>query len=250
MIKVSNVFHKVGDKLILRDVSVDIPRNGITALIGPNGAGKSTVLSLIARLEPLQSGRIDVDDLEVGRCPDRQLAQKLSILPQIPDQPLRLTVRELVGFGRYPYHRGRPTSEDETQVDRALSVLGIDNLAHRHMDTLSGGQRQRAQIAMIFAQDTDYVLLDEPLNNLDLAGTRTLLAALHDMAGAHGKTIVIVVHDINIASRHADWIIAMKNGEVAREGSPENIIDQTLVREVFGAAPSVVEIDGRQLILP
>lgn len=250
MIKITDVSHRIAGKSILKDVSVEIPRHGITALIGPNGAGKSSLLSLIARLVPLQAGAVHVDDLQLGMCPDRELAQKLSILPQMPDQPPRLTVRELVSFGRYPYHQGCPTEGDDVQVDRALAVLDIRDLADRQMDTLSGGQRQRAQIAMIFAQDTDYVLLDEPLNNLDLAGTRTLLSVLRDMADTYGKTIVIVVHDINIAAQCSDRVVAMKGGRIIRSGPPKKVIDQDLIRDVFETDARLVEVDGVQMVLP
>lgn len=249
MIKVENVAYRIGGKPILTDVSVTVPQGGLTALIGPNGAGKSTLLSLIARLEPLQRGAIHVDDLQVGKCSDRDVAQRLSILPQMADQPPRLTVRELVSFVRYPYHRGRPGPADHAQVDCALAVLGITTLADRPLDSLSGGQRQRAQIAMIFAQDTDYVLLDEPLNNLDLAGSRTLMAVLRDFAKTHGKTVALVVHDINIAARYADQIIAMEDGCIARTGPPHNVIDTALIRDVFGTDALLVQVGADRIAL-
>jgi iron complex transport system ATP-binding protein len=249
MIRIENLSYAIEGKEILRDITLDVPRSGFTALIGPNGAGKSTFLSLIARLEPLQTGSIHIDDLQIGQCSDRDLAQRLSILPQVPDQPPRLAVRELVGFGRYPYNRGRPTSDDGAKVDHALSVLGITDLAQRSLDTLSGGQRQRAQIAMIFAQDADYVLLDEPLNNLDLAGTRTLLVILRNLAEQHGKTVVMVVHDINIASRYADRIIAMKEGRIVRQGAPDEVIDKALLHDVFATDAMVLSSDFGQVVL-
>jgi iron complex transport system ATP-binding protein len=249
MIRIGNVSYSIEGKQILRDITLDIPRGGLTALIGPNGAGKSTLLSLIARLEPLQTGTIHVDDLQIGLCSDRALAQRLSILPQSPDQPPRLTVRELVGFGRYPYHRGRPTHDDNAKVDHALLVLGITDLAHRSLDSLSGGQRQRVQIAMIFAQDTDYVLLDEPLNNLDLAGTRTLLNILRDLAESHSKTVVLVVHDINIASRYADRIVAIREGSVVRQGTPDETIDQVLLNDVFSTAAEILSSNYGPVVL-
>lgn len=249
MIKVRNLSYEVGGHPILSDISVDIPRNGITALIGPNGAGKSTLLSVIARLERLQSGTIHIDHLQIGQCSDRELAQHLSILPQMPDQPLRLTVRELVNFGRYPYHRGHPTSADHAKVSEAIGVLGIEDLAERSLDTLSGGQRQRAQIAMIFAQDTDYMLLDEPLNNLDLAGSRRLMRILKGLSEEHGKTVVIVIHDINIAARYAGQIIAMKAGRIVRDGPPSETIDAALIRDVFETDADFIANDGAPIVL-
>lgn len=249
MIKIENLSHQIGGHPILTGITAEVPSSGITALIGPNGAGKSTLLSLIARLDRIQSGTIYVDDMQVGQCSDRALAQRLSILPQMPEQPLRLTVRELVNFGRYPYNRGRPGAADIAKVNEAIAVLGMERLAERALDTLSGGQRQRAQIAMIFAQDTDYVLLDEPLNNLDLAGNRRLMGILRRLSDEHGKTIVIVVHDINIASRYADLILAMKDGQVVRWGHPSKVIDRSLVRGVFDTDAELVEHDGGPIVL-
>lgn len=249
MIKIENLSHQIGGTPILSDITTEVPCTGITALIGPNGAGKSTLLSLIARLERIQSGTVHVDDLQIGQCSDRKLAQRLSILPQIPDQPLRLTVRELVNFGRYPYHGGRPGPADRAKVNEAMAVLGIEDLADRSLETLSGGQRQRAQIAMIFAQDTTYMLLDEPLNNLDLAGSRTLMRILKGLRDNHGKTIVIVVHDINIATRYADRIIALKGGQIIREGAPAQVIDTALIRDVFETDADVLDMEGGPIVL-
>lgn len=165
MISIRNLSYQIAGSVILNDISLDLPKGKISALIGPNGAGKSTLLSLIARLEKLQSGSVTVGDLAVGACSNRELAKHLSILPQMPDQVTRLTVRDLVSFGRYPYHQGRPKDEDDAAVEHALALFGLADFAQRSVDELSGGQRQRAQIAMTFAQDTEYMLLDEPLNN-------------------------------------------------------------------------------------
>lgn len=249
MISIQGVSYEIGGTQILRNVTTQIARGGITALIGPNGAGKSTLLSLIARLQPLQSGTIQVDALEIGACSDRVLAQHLSILPQMADHTPRLTVRELVSFGRYPYNRGRPTADDDAKVMQALEVFGLSALKDRSLDTLSGGQKQRAQIAMIFAQDTDYVLLDEPLNNLDIAAARSLMQTLQRMCADHQKTIVIVLHDINVASRYADHVIAMQNGCVMRQGCPAEIVDAALLHEVFGTDAPVVAVDDTNLVL-
>ncbi|MDO6589848.1 ABC transporter ATP-binding protein [Loktanella sp. D2R18] len=249
MISIQGVSHAIGDKRILNDVTTQIAQGGITALIGPNGAGKSTLLSLIARLEPLQTGRIHVDALEIGACSDQVLAQHLSILPQMADHTPRLTVKELVGFGRYPYNRGRPTAQDDAKVAQALGMFGLNLFADRTLDTLSGGQKQRAHIAMIFAQDTDYVLLDEPLNNLDIAAGRSLMKTLQRMCEDHRKTIVIVLHDINVASRYADQIIAMRDGSVITQGRPAEIVDSALVQDVFETDAPVVTVEGTNLVL-
>ncbi|MBI1495514.1 iron ABC transporter ATP-binding protein [Halocynthiibacter styelae] len=249
MISIRNLSYQIGESQILTDVSVDIPHGKITALVGPNGAGKSSLLSLIARLVPRQTGSIDVGDLTIGECSNRDLAKRLSILPQMPDLLPRLSVQELVSFGRYPYHQGRPGPEDDEYVSHALEVFGLTELASRSVDELSGGQRQRAQIAMTFAQDTDYMLLDEPLNNLDIAASRSLMALLRDLAETHGKTIVIVLHDINYASRYADWLIAMADGRICVKGTPLDTVTPSLLRDVFNTDASIQNIDGLPVVI-
>ena len=249
MIAIENVSHRLAGKDILSGISLDIPRGGVTALIGPNGAGKSTLLSIVARLEPLQTGRIAVDDLVVGACSNRDLAQKLAILPQSAEVTPRLTVEELVAFGRYPYSRGRPTREDRAKVAETLALFELGALATRPLDTLSGGQRQRAQVALTFAQDTDYMLLDEPLNNLDIAASRALMRLLRDVSDKHGKTIVIVLHDINYASRYADRLVVMKSGQIAAAGAPQEIVTTDMIAEVFETQVRVEAVDGVPWVL-
>lgn len=224
MISIRGVSHRYGDKVILENVDLNIAPGGVTALVGANGAGKSTLLNLVARLMPLQRGRITVDGLDVGKVPGRDLARKLAILPQTQEVAPRLTVTELVGFGRYPHHHGRPRPEDRAMIDRAIETLGLTAIATRPLDSLSGGQRQRAFVAMIFAQDTEYVLLDEPLNNLDIAASRSLLKVLRMLAEAHGRTVVIVLHDMNYASAYADQMVTMIDGRISKCGSPREIL--------------------------
>ena len=238
MIEISGVSYRIGGARILDGINLTLPKGGISALIGPNGAGKSTLLSLIARLMPHQTGTITVDNLVVGACPNNTFARKLAILPQASDAAPLLSVRELVGFGRYPYHKGRPTAEDHAKVERALATFGLTDLAARRLDTLSGGQRQRAQVAMTYAQDTDYILLDEPLNNLDIAASRSLMRVLRDLAASHGRTIVIVLHDINYAAAYADLIVAMKGGRIVATGTPDDIVTD----------PKIHRIDGKVII--
>ena len=248
MITISKLSHSVGPARILSDISVQLPKGKITALIGPNGAGKSTLLSLISRLMPIQSGTIQVDDLIVGHCADKLLAKTLSILPQESAVAPRLTVRELVGFGRYPHHNGRPGHDDLSWVERALEIFTLTDLADRPLDTLSGGQRKRAHVAMTFVQDTGYMLLDEPLNNLDIAASRSLMALLRKLARAHGRTIVIVLHDINYASAYADHIVTLKDGRLGPMGSPDQVIDSALLDSVFDTDATVHRVDGLPLV--
>ncbi|MEP2920862.1 MAG: ATP-binding cassette domain-containing protein [Sulfitobacter sp.] len=248
MIEISDVSYRIGGAQILNGINLALPKGGISALIGPNGAGKSTLLSLVARLMPLQSGQVTVDDLTVGACANNTLARKLAILPQASDAAPLLSVHELVSFGRYPYHKGRPTAQDHAKVEQALATFGLMDLAARRLDTLSGGQRQRAQVAMTFAQDTDYILLDEPLNNLDIAASRSLMRVLRDLAAAHDRTIVIVLHDINYAAAYADLIVAMKEGKVVASGAPDDIVTEEVLKDVFGTDPKVHRIDGKVMI--
>lgn len=248
MIKIADLSYSIAGTAILSQINLDLPKGCVTALIGPNGAGKSTLLSLIARLMPLQEGQIRVDDLTIGACANDMLARKLAILPQASDAAPLLTVRELVGFGRYPNHKGRPTAEDEIKVTEALETFELTPLAERRLDTLSGGQRQRAQVAMTFAQETDYILLDEPLNNLDIAASRSLMGVLRGLAQNHGRTIVIVLHDINYAAAYADHIVAMKAGKIAAMGAPDVIVTEDLVKSVFGTNSKVHRVGGKVMV--
>ncbi|MDE4134505.1 ATP-binding cassette domain-containing protein [Phaeobacter sp. QD34_3] len=249
MIDVQGVSYRIGSAQILRNVSLQLRRGGVIALAGPNGAGKSTLLSLVARLQSLQSGRIAVDDLEIGACDDRALARKLAILPQHVNASSRLTVRDLVGFGRYPHHRGRPDAQDRARVEEALQLFDLMPFAQRHLETLSGGQRQRAFVAMAYVQDTDFLLLDEPLNNLDLAASRALMAQLRDLADSKGRTVVIVLHDINYATAYADRIVVMKGGAVVADGAPREVVTEAMLRSVFETEARVEIAAGRPVVL-
>lgn len=248
MISISGLNHKIAGQTILHDIGLTLPKGQVTALVGPNGAGKSTLLSLIARLTPIQQGRIMVDDLVVGDCANNVLARKLAILPQSSEISLRLSVRELVRFGRYPYHQGRPTEEDLAKVETAINTFALQDQAERPLTTLSGGQRQRALIAMTYAQETDYILLDEPLNNLDIAASRSLMALLRELARTHGRTIVIVLHDINYAAAYADHIVTLKNGRLGPMGPPMSVVTDQLLHQIFETDARVIVQDGQPLV--
>ncbi|RFZ87690.1 ATP-binding cassette domain-containing protein [Shinella sp. WSJ-2] len=249
MIRINNVSFKHRATPILHDVSLDIAKGGVVALIGPNGAGKSTLLSLVARLQALQTGTISVDGLPVDTTPGRDLAKVLAILRQDTTVASRLRVRELVGFGRFPHGRDRLTDEDHAIVDAAMAQFDLTDLSDRFIETLSGGQRQRALVAMAFAQGTDYLLLDEPLNNLDMYYSRALMRSLRSVADAGGKTVVIVLHDINQASAHADRIVAMKDGRIVADGTPADILTPDRLEAVFGFRMRVETIAGKPFAL-
>lgn len=244
MIKIDRVSLTLGGAPILTDISLMIPKGGVTALVGPNGAGKSSLLSLIARLQPLHSGTITVDGLPVATTPGPVLARVLAILRQETGLVSRLTVRDLVGFGRFPHNRGRLTAADQATIAEALAQFDLTGLADRQLETLSGGQRQRAFVAMVFCQGTDYLLLDEPLNNLDMFYGRQMMQLLRRIADSHGRTILIVVHDINYAAAYADRIIAMKAGRLIADGPPVAILTPDRLEAIFGYRMGVATLDG------
>ena len=233
MIDLSGVTKRYGPNTVVDSVSLTIPGGGVTALVGPNGAGKSTLLSMIGRLLPMDEGEIRVDGLDVSRTAGDVLAKKLSILRQENQVAVRLTVKELVEFGRFPYSRGRLTAEEGRHVEEALDFLELAAFSGRPIDRLSGGQRQRAFIAMVLCQDTDYVLLDEPLNNLDMRHASQTMGLIRRLATELNKTIVIVLHDVNFASYHADRVVAMKEGAIVADGPPREIITGPSMAEIF-----------------
>lgn len=212
MIEINQISKSYQDTKVLDNITTTIKNSGITSIIGPNGAGKSTLLSIIGRLLMADSGHVKVNELDVVKTPSDKLATYLSVLRQENQFASRLTVEELVGFGRYPYTKGRLTLDDKKKIDESLEFLNLSNLRHRYLDELSGGQRQRAYVAMVLCQDTEYVLLDEPLNNLDMKHAVIMMKLLRRAADELGKTIILVIHDINFASVYSDHIIAMRAG--------------------------------------
>jgi len=237
MIVIENVSKTYGagrdQTRVVDGVSLTIAAGGLTAIIGPNGAGKSTLLAIIARLLAMDAGTVSIDGLDVTKTPSDVLARRLAILRQ--DNPLssRLTVHDLVSFGRYPYSQGRLTLADKAHIDRALAYLQLEPLAGRFLDELSGGQRQRAFVAMVLCQDTDYVLLDEPLNSLDMKHASGMMKTLARAAKELGKTVVLVLHDINFAAWYADHIIAMRDGKVCASGGVDEIIQTEMLRQIY-----------------
>ena len=249
MISIQNVSHGIGGQTILDNVSLDIPQGGITALIGPNGAGKSTLLSFMARLQPLKHGKITCGGLDVTATPTAELAKTLSILTQENNIVSRISVRDLLMFGRYPYHQGRPSENDKAIVENALASFQLQTFAERYLTELSGGQRQRAMIAMVFCQQTDYVLLDEPLNNLDMYYARNLMQLLRRLTDEHSRTTVVVLHDINQAAAYADHVVAMKGGRVAMTRHPNDVFTAANIRELFDMDVDVLDYKGRKLVV-
>ncbi len=249
MIEIKNVSYQIGKQTILDDVSLNIPQNGITALIGANGAGKSSLLSFMARLRPLTSGSIAYNGRDLATTPTAEVAKMLSILTQENSIHSRISVRDLLLFGRYPYHQGRPTDEDKQIVEQAIVQFQLEPLAHRYLTELSGGQRQRALIAMVFCQSTEYVLLDEPLNNLDMYYARNLMQLLRELTHEHQRTTVVVLHDINQAAAYADHVVAMQKGKVKFAGSPEEVFTVENIKVLFDMDVDVLDYKGKKLIV-
>jgi len=249
VIVTSSITKAYGDAIVVDDVTVTIPACGITSIVGPNGAGKSTFLSMVSRLLSMDKGTVTVDGLDVTKTPSDQLARRLSILRQDNHLSSRLTVRDLVSFGRYPYSKGRPTAEDKAHVDRAIDYLNLVPLADRYLDELSGGQRQRAFVAMVLCQDTDYVLLDEPLNNLDMKHARAMMKILRSAATELGKTVVLVLHDINFAGWYSDNIVALRDGKLLVSGPVDSVIREDVLRDIFDTDIQVEEVKGRRICL-
>lgn len=249
MIVTRNLTKAYGDARVVRDVSISIPRGGVTSIIGPNGAGKSTLLGLISRLRPPTSGSAHVDELDVTTAPSAVLARRLSILRQDNHIVARLTVRDLVAFGRFPHSQGRLTQDDNKRIDEAIDYLELTPLSDRFLDEMSGGQRQRAFVAMVLCQDTDYVLMDEPLNNLDMRHATGMMKLVRRIADELGKTFVLVLHDINFASIYSDHIVAMRGGNVVRQGPPSEILQGPVLNQIFEVDIPVHEIDGRRIAL-
>ncbi|WP_278237038.1 ATP-binding cassette domain-containing protein [Isoptericola sp. AK164] len=240
---------RYGRTVVVDDVSLELPAGGVVSIIGPNGAGKSTLLGMVSRLLPVDAGRVVVDGDDIARTPGDVMARRLGVLRQDNHLAVRLTVRELVTFGRYPHSKGRTTAEDRRHVDAALEYLDLTGLAGRFLDEMSGGQRQRAFVAMVLAQDTDYVLLDEPLNNLDMVHARAMMRLARRAADDLGKTVVTVLHDINFAAAWSDRVVAMKDGRVAAHGTPAEIMRPDVLGAVFDMDVAVHEIDGRPIAL-
>ena len=240
MISLTGVRKQYSSEVAIGPVDIRIPGGGVTALVGPNGAGKSTLLTMIGRLLDIDEGSIEIAGLDVARTHSKDLAKVVSILRQENHFVTRLTVRQLVGFGRFPYSKGRLTAEDEEIISRSIDFLDLTELEGRYLDQLSGGQRQRAYVAMVLCQETDYVLLDEPLNNLDMRHSVTMMRQLRRAAVELGRTIVIVLHDINFAGHYADRICALKDGRLAYFGTPDEIMRDEVLSDVFETPVQVI----------
>ncbi|MDH4658827.1 ATP-binding cassette domain-containing protein [Corynebacterium pyruviciproducens] len=241
MITLEKVKKVYGSETEIGPVSLDIPTGGITALVGPNGAGKSTLLTMIGRLLGMDEGTITVGNLDVSTAKSADLARVLSVLRQENHFITRLTVRQLVGFGRFPYNKGWLTKKDDEIISNYISFFELEDLQNRYLDELSGGQRQRAYVAMVLAQETDHVLLDEPLNNLDIAHSVQMMSLLRRAADEFGRIIVVVLHDLNFAAQYADVICAVKDGRIFAHGEVEDVMRNDILTELFNTPITVID---------
>lgn len=242
------------ERAVVEDLDLAVPDGKVTVIVGANGCGKSTLLRGLARLLKPVSGAVLLDGRSIHHRPSREVAQTLGLLPQNPVAPEGLTVVDLVGRGRHPHHGPlrRWSTADDAAVARALELTDTLDLAHRPVDELSGGQRQRVWIAMSLAQETDLLLLDEPTTYLDLAHQVEILDLLLDLNAARGATVVMVLHDLNMAGRYADRLVALREGRVVAAGSPSEVVTPQLVRDVFGLESQVIDdpVSHTPLVVP
>ncbi|CDJ98864.1 iron-enterobactin transporter subunit; ATP-binding component of ABC superfamily [Microbacterium sp. C448] len=243
-----------GDREVVHDLDLSIPSGQITAIVGANGCGKSTVLRALARLLKPRSGAVLLDGEEIHRLPSREVARRLGLLPQSPTAPEGIVVSDLIGRGRHPHQRflARWSAADYEAVADALDATGIADLADRAVDELSGGQRQRVWIAMALAQQTDILLLDEPTTFLDVTHQIEVLDLLTDLNRSRGTTIAMVLHDLNLAARYADRLVAVCEGRIYASGVPAEVITEANVGAVFGLDCQVIAdpVSGAPLVLP
>mgnify|MGYP005799086069 CR=1 FL=1 len=244
---IQSLTKQYGDKTVVDGVSFSIPRGKVISLIGPNGAGKSTVMGMISRLIAHDSGLVQFEGKEMHKWKSRELSRRLAILTQQNNIQMKLTVRELVCFGRFPYSGNRLTPEDHEIVDRALDYMELHDFADRFIDELSGGQRQRALIAMVIAQDTDYVLLDEPTNNLDIYHATNMMKIVRRLCDELGKTVILVLHEINYAAFYSDYICAFKDGKIAKFGTAEEVMTKENLSEIYQVDFEILNIKGKPL---
>lgn len=244
---VEHLTKRYGTKTVVDDVSFDIPRGSVVSFIGPNGAGKSTVMGMISRLIERDEGTILFENRDLKEWRSRDLAKRLAILTQSNNVQMKLTVDELVSFGRFPYSGNRLTSEDRNKVDEAIDYMELEPIRHRFIDELSGGQRQRAYIAMVIAQDTDYVLLDEPTNNLDIYHATRLMRTIRQLCDELNKTVITVLHEINYAAFYSDYVCAFVDGRIASFGTVDEVMTRENLTRIYGVDFEMLEIDGKPM---
>ncbi|MGT2750026.1 iron ABC transporter ATP-binding protein [Streptococcus orisasini] len=247
MISIRNIIKRYRQKTVLKDLTLNIEKGKITAIIGPNGSGKSTLLSIISRLKACDGGEVLLDKRSLKAYNSKELAKHLAILRQSNYINLKITVAELVAFGRFPHSQGRLSADDHDKIEQALYYMELKTIKDRFLNELSGGQIQRAFIAMTLAQDTDYILLDEPLNNLDMKHSVQIMQILRRLVKDFNKTIILVIHDINFASCYADNIIALKEGKIIANGTVDEVVKEDILSEIYDMPIKIETYQGRKI---
>lgn len=245
--RASKLYKKYDTKIVVDKVDFEIKKGKVTSLIGPNGAGKSTVMSLISRLISSDGGEVSLEDISIENWKSNELSKKLAILTQTNQVSMKLRVEELVAFGRFPYSAGHLTKEDHEKIAEAIRYMELEDIKDSFIDELSGGQRQRAFIAMVIAQDTEYVLLDEPTNNLDIYHATRLMKTVRSLAEKLNKTVILVLHEINYAAFYSDYICAFKDGVIAKYGEVKEVMTKENLKEIYNVDFEIIEVEGRPL---
>ena len=247
MMQVRELTKQYDGKVVVDGVTFQIPKGKVTSLIGPNGAGKSTVLNMISRLVARDSGLVDFDGKDIGKWKSKELSKRLAILTQTNNIQMKLTVRELVAFGRFPYSGSHTTAEDEAIIDRAIAYMELEDFQDRFIDELSGGQRQRAYIAMVIAQDTEYILLDEPTNNLDIYHATNMMKIVRRLCDELDKTVILVLHEINYATFYSDYICAFKDAKIAKFAPVKEVMTKEVLSQIYQVDFEILNIQGKPL---
>ncbi|WP_104403076.1 iron ABC transporter ATP-binding protein [Vibrio penaeicida] len=249
MIKIEKLTKAFGNYKVVDQASASFVKGEVTSIIGPNGAGKSTLLSMASRLLQRDEGQVFIDTKEIADWDTKELAKCLAVLRQSNNLNMRFTIRELVSFGRFPHSGGKLGKNDLEVIDKAINYLDLSDIQDKYLDELSGGQRQLAFIAMVVAQDTDYVFLDEPLNNLDIKHSLQIMKNIRTLAHDLKKAVVIVIHDINFASCYSDNIVALKKGKVAARGTVSEVIDSNVLAEIYETDFQIHEVNGQRICM-
>lgn len=247
MISLKSLTKVFGQFTVVENASAEFEKGQVTSIIGPNGAGKSTLLSMASRLVSSDKGEVLIDCKELSDWDSKELAKRLAVLRQANSITMRFTVREMVSFGRFPYSQGKLNQQDQEVIDKAIEYLDLTEIQHKYLDELSGGQRQLSFIAMVMAQDTDYVFLDEPLNNLDIKHSLQIMKNIRRLAHEMNKAVVVVIHDINFAACYSDIIIALKKGKIVAQGSVEEVIQAEILESIYETPFNIVEVGGKRM---
>lgn len=249
MIEVRQIHKTYGDIPVLKNINLQLKKHQLISLIGANGAGKSTLLGIMSRLMPSDSGEVWIDHLPISAYKTQDLATKISILKQTNSIQLRIKVSELVALGRFPHSKGRLTPVCREKINDAIAFTGLAPLKDKYLDQLSGGERQRAFIAMIIAQDTEYIFLDEPLNHLDMRHASNMMQLIRQMVDTLHKSVILVMHDVNFASTYSDELIAMHQGEIVLHGKVNDLMTQEVLEHVYAMPIQIEEVKNRKICI-